>query len=84
MTDNELDVLDELHFVQSFSYLQGTLGLPDKTLKETLRELAEKGWVKILRTADDEVTLPEADLTTNGQHYFYLATKKGLLAYHTK
>lgn len=83
MTDQELDVLDELHFVQSFSYLSENLELTEDILKKTLYELAQKGWVKILKTVDEETLISDIDFEGNYHHFYYLATKKGLLAFHS-
>ncbi len=83
MTDQEMDILDELHFVQPFGYLLENVGLTEESLKETLRLMAGKGWIKVLRTADEEITVQEADLSQNGHNFYYLATKKGLLAFHS-
>ena len=83
MTDQEMDIIDELHFVQPFTYLLENVGLAEQPLKETLRLMAGKGWIKILRTVDEEIPVQEADLQRNGHAFYYLATKKGLLAFHT-
>lgn len=42
MTNNEFEVLDELYFLQSYTYLAKTLELDDHKLKTTLRQLLEK------------------------------------------
>lgn len=81
MTDHELDVIDELHFVQSFEYLLAHTTMNEATLKQTLASLARKEYVKVLRTVDEEAT--DIDFEANYPSFFYLATKKGLLAYHT-
>jgi len=83
MTDQELDVIDELHFVQSFAYLLETVGLPEEQLKQTLQSLARKGWVKVLETVDEEIPVSDAAFEQRYPDFFYLATKSGLLAFHT-
>jgi phosphopantetheinyl transferase len=83
MTDHEMDVMDELHFVQSFAYLLANTGLAETELRITLWQAAKKGWVKIMRTVDEEVEMQTVDFENQCHAFFYLATKKGLLAYHT-
>ncbi len=83
MTDHEMDVIDELHFVQSFAYLLANTGLAETQLRTALWQSAQKGWIKTMRTVDEEVNVDEVDFDGLYQTFFYLATKKGLLAYHT-
>ncbi|MDJ1503254.1 transporter [Xanthocytophaga agilis] len=83
MTDQELDVLDELHFVQSFSYLSENLELTEEVLKQTLYELAQKGWIKILQNVDEEILVSDSDYEKSYHTFYYLATKEGLLAFHS-
>jgi hypothetical protein len=83
MTDQELDVIDELHFVQPFSYLLNTLAMEESELKSTLQTLAAKGWVKVLKTVDEEIPVQEHTFEKEYATFFYLATKKGLLAFHS-
>lgn len=83
MTDQELDVMDELHFVQPFSYLADTLGMEETVLKETLQTLAAKDWIKVLKTVDEEILIYDSAFEQEYVNYFYLATKKGLLAFHS-
>jgi hypothetical protein len=83
MTDQELDVIDELHFVQPFSYLRDTLDLTESELKETLQTLAAKGWVKVLKTVDEEILVSDHTFAQDYATFYYLATKKGLLAFHS-
>lgn len=84
MTDAEFDLLDELYFVQSFPELKRSLHWPDHTFKELLYAMAGKGWIKVLRTQDEEIPLEKADFEENFQKYYYLATKAGLLAHNSK
>ncbi len=84
MTNQEFDLLDELYFVQSFRALQQILNWPDQVIGPLLFELARKGWVKVLRTQDEEIPLDEADFEENYTKYYYLATKAGLLAHNSR
>jgi hypothetical protein len=84
MSDLEFDALDELYFVQSYPCLQNTLDWEEQVLKDTLKLLLEKGWIKCLKNASDEVlTEPELHFETEFKTYSYLATKEGLLAHNT-
>jgi hypothetical protein len=82
MTDREFDVLDELYFVTSYHMLQENTGLMDEVLYPTIVSLLEQGWIKILRTMDDEVQFIRDDFSVNYKTYNYLATKAGLLAHN--
>jgi hypothetical protein len=81
MTDNEFDLLDELYFVQPFSYLKETLGWEDHRLLVTLNSLHSKGYIKCLFAPDDEV-FGMVDFEAKGKDLFYLATKKGLMEHN--
>lgn len=78
MTNNEFDLLDELYFVQPYSYLKETLGWEDGQLLVTLQSLFEKQYIKCLLEPDDEV-FDQIDLKSKGKDLYYLATKKGLM-----
>ena len=80
MSDNEFDVLDELYFVTSYSELKRNTDLKEGELLEVLESLIEKSWVRVYENMDDE--LEEFDLHDNFQTYYYLASKKGLLAHN--
>ncbi|NJO00737.1 MAG: hypothetical protein HC880_02750 [Bacteroidia bacterium] len=85
MTDLEFDILDELYFVQSFTYIQSQVGTEEATLKAGLAILLEKGWIRCFKSHQDEVvTEDELDFSTHYQDYYYLATKEGLLAHNTR
>jgi hypothetical protein len=84
MTDTEFDVLDELYFVQSYGVLHGQLQISEEALRETLVQLARKGWVKVLRSHDEEVEPEEAHRTERYANYYFLATKAGLLAHNSR
>lgn len=85
MTDLEFDVLDELYFVQSFQYIQDNLEIEEEELKNALKGLIEKAWVKCLPQDIDEVIPEEVfDFDNNYKMYNYLATKEGLLAHNSR
>lgn len=81
MTDDEFNLLDELYFVQHFSYLKETLGWPDTRLLTTLQSLYEKSFLKCLKGPDDEI-FDKLDLLQSGTALYYLATKKGLMEHN--
>ena len=80
MDDIEFDVLDELYFVISFQDLQSNLDLDAEEILDTLIKLTSNGWVRVYENSEDE--LDEYDLISNFKTYFYLASKKGLLAHN--
>ncbi len=82
MSDEEFDLLDELYFVQPYSFLQDSLGWSDLQLLNTLTQLKDKGWIKCF-TAPDQECFEEIDLYKQGKDLLYLATKKGLMAHTT-
>jgi len=83
MNDLEFEVLDELYFVQSFAYLQKQLQLEEQALREILRTLLQKEWIKCFKDGFHEIPDTEADFDNKYQDYHYLATKKGLLAHNS-
>lgn len=81
MTELEFDVLDELYFVLSYQQLAEACEIDQRELVDTLANLYEKGWVKVLQTVDDEASEP-LELQSKFNTYYYLATKKGLHAHN--
>lgn len=81
MTDDEFDLLDELYFVQHYTYLKDTLGWPDERLLKTLESLHSKAYIKVLKAPDDEV-FEKFNMINQGSSFFYLATKKGLMEHN--
>lgn len=82
MNDREFDLLDELYFVQEYSYLKDVLGWEDLPLLETLTSLYNKGMIKCLSAPDDE-RFDQVDIFKEGKELYFLATKKGLMAHNT-
>ena len=82
MSNEEFDLLDELYFVQDYTYLKQTLGWEDTLLLDTLTGLHEQGWIKCLFDPDREC-FGAIDIQSLGKDLLYLATKKGLLAHTT-
>lgn len=83
MTTLEFDLLDELYFVISFNALQKELAWEEAILKTELTNLLQKGWVKYIN-AQTMIEVPLNLIEPNYHLYLYLATKKGLLAHHSK
>ncbi len=84
MTNHEFDVLDELYFVTSFQVLKEHVSLSEPELKQTLGQLLEKQWVKCFKSASEELLSNEVNFERDYKHYFYLATKTGLLAHNSR
>lgn len=81
MSEDEFDLLDELYFVQSYDYLKKELDWEDEKLLFILQELADKEWINCFFGPDEEV-FDDPDIANYGKTYFYLASKKGLLAHN--
>lgn len=81
MTDAEFDLIDELYFVQPFAYLEDSLGWEEELLLSTLAQLHQKGWIKCLKSPDEEI-FEGVDLLVNGRSYFFLASKEGLMKHN--
>jgi len=82
MSENEFDLIDELYFVQPFQYLRDSLGWQDELIIATLESLHANGYVKCLRSPDEEV-FGDLNLVRDGKNFYFLATKKGLMAHNT-
>lgn len=80
MDDVEFDVLDELYFVISYDELRSNAGLPDDELQDVLIKLVAKQWVRVYKSADEEID--DYNLSADFKSYYYLASKKGLLAHN--
>jgi len=83
MSEEEFDLLDELYFVQPYTYLKEALGWEDDKLLFNLQMLNNKGFIKCLSHPDQEI-FDNIKISEHGQQYFYLATKKGLMNHNTK
>jgi hypothetical protein len=83
MSDIEYQVLDELYFVISFHKLMENTELDEIPLKNCLKNLISKGWVRCFKDSKGEKPIEEIDFENNFIDYQYLATKKGLLAHNT-
>lgn len=84
MTENEFDILDELYFVTSYADLRSTLPLDEPALNEGLKNLLDKGYIKILYPdPDTEHDYSENDFSLHCREYFFLATKAGLVVHNS-
>lgn len=82
MNDAEFDLMDELYFVQPFTYLLETMAWDEELLLSTLQALFSKGYIKCLDDPDRE-RFGEVDIMKEGTGLYFLATKKGLMAHNT-
>ncbi|SHN13068.1 hypothetical protein SAMN04488057_107147 [Cyclobacterium lianum] len=83
MTDDEFDLLDELYFLQSYAYLQDSLGWEDDRLLQNLEVMLRKGWIKCYAGPEEEL-FADPPIQREGRELYYLATKKGLLQHNMK
>ncbi|GAB4123478.1 MAG: hypothetical protein OHK0045_16100 [Raineya sp.] len=84
MTDLEFDILDEIYFVESFESIRHRLNVDTHLLKETLKKMIEKGWVKCFANAYTEVIAETNSFEEKYHTYQYLATKEGLLVHNSR
>ncbi|GAB3646864.1 hypothetical protein GCM10028791_07880 [Echinicola sediminis] len=82
MSEEEFELMDELYFVQSYVYLKETLSWEDEALLSTLQRLYSKELIKCLSGPDEEI-FGQVSIPEKGKNYYYLATKKGLMAHNT-
>ena len=82
MNEDEFEVLDELYFVTSHIDLEKILNWPDEKLTVTLESLLTKKWIRVLSDPEKEI-IGTIELRRQGKTYFYLASKKGLMAHNT-
>ena len=82
MSEKEFDLLDELYFVQSYTFLKETLGWEDGQLLVILQQLYDKGYIKCLTHPDQEL-FENVNIQGEGTGYYYLATKKGLMNHNS-
>jgi len=83
MTDIEFQILDELYFLQSYSYLTKTVGISEAELKTGLKSLLQKGWIRCYKTPSEEIEFPNRHFDSEYWSYYYLASKTGLLAHNS-
>ena len=84
MNDEEFDIIDELYFVTSYADLKEETGYSDQELKITLKNMVEKGWVRIYKTVDEESEIKKLNYDEDFKSYFYLASKKGLFKHNSQ
>ena len=84
MNDLEFDILDEIYFVESFESIQHRLNIDTQILKESLKKMINKGWIKCFANQYTEVIFDTHSFEEKYQIYHYLATKEGLLAHNSR
>lgn len=83
MTNDEFTILDELYFVTKYANLQSSCEEDlEGELNEVLVGLIEKDWVSAMASVDEKLKW-NSSLKENLPQYFFLATKKGLLAHNS-
>jgi predicted transcriptional regulator len=83
MNELEFALLDELYFIISFDELQKNIGWEKETLKEELKKLAEKKWIRCFKDTIEQ-SWDEIGLEKDMEKYHYLASKKGLLIHNQR
>lgn len=83
MNEQEIDLLDELYFVQSYEEVNSALDWEDADLQKQLFSLFQKDYIRILVDHDKEFqqSTDEANLIP-WKELFFVASKKGLLEHN--
>lgn len=84
MNELEFEILDQIYFVESFDKIQQATNIDENTLKNTLKTMIEKGWVKCFLNQFSEIITDTKDFEENYKKYYYLATKEGLLIHNSR
>lgn len=82
MNDQEIDLLDELYFVQSYGEVKSALDWKDTHLQKHLFSLYQKEYIKFLINQDDEYDGDKDVSSIPWNDLYFLATKKGLLEHN--
>jgi hypothetical protein len=83
MNDLEIDLMDELYFVQSYQEVKNALNWEDENLQTHLLALNQKEFIKILVNHDEEYPHKIVDVNSvPWNELYFLATKKGLLEHN--
>ncbi len=82
MTDFEFDLLDELYFVKSMQELNSLFKDQITDISAELWTMIEKGWVKVMDRADNELQVTKDEYITNCHSLLFNISKKGLMAHN--
>jgi len=83
MNEQEIDLMDELYFVQSYKDIKNELKWGDSVLQENLLSLHQKEFIKILVNHDEEYRANTYNPhEMDWERLYFLATKKGLLEHN--
>ena len=79
MNKKEFEILDELYFLVSFDDLQEALNYDRSELRDILKSLVRKKWVKLYKTVNEDVDWNKVDVENLFDKYHYLARKEGVI-----
>jgi len=83
MNEQEIDLMDELYFVQSYDEVKNAIEWDDKMLQKHLLGLYENEYVKMLINHDEDYQGNTNDINSiPWKDLYFLATKKGLLEHN--
>lgn len=82
MTQTESEVLDNLYFISSFKELKASVHMDEMKLKAVLEKLIIKEWVSVYADPEEDPLSGLGDFGIHYGNYFYLSTRKGMLAHH--
>lgn len=84
LTDLQFDILDTLYFVEPFEKVLEEVDTSRPILIDELRTMIDRGWIQVMefdKEQGDYLRSPIFD-TDRLEHYFFLATKEGLLKHN--
>ena len=82
MTDFEFDFLDELYFIKSMQELNSLFKDQTTDITAELWTMIEKGWVKVMDRADNELQVTKDEYVKNCHSLLFNISKKGLMAHN--
>jgi len=82
LKEKEFEVLDELYFLISFNDLHKNVSYARTELKEILRSLIDKRWIRCFESYDIDLDWDDIDFENRFDKYHYLANKQGLKAHN--
>lgn len=82
MNEQEIDLLDELYFVQSYRDVKSALDWKDEDVQKYLYSLNQKEYIKMLINHDEEYDGSKELNSIPWNNLYFLATKKGLLEHN--
>lgn len=82
MTQEENTLLDNMYFISSFDELKEMSQLDEQKIKDVLKAMILKEWVSVYEDPSGDPLTGLINFEEGFRNYFYLSTKKGMMAHH--